>query len=142
MFGHANEGRLIVDKLVIPKQEARSDFWKTSDEAEIGEFSEANPNLVMYGTIHTHPGFTAKPSSVDLHQHHEIQREQASAIAIIVAPERNESPIYTISRFGMGELGKCKEKGFHPHINFRSLYGFASHVSVDDSINVIIIDQR
>ena len=60
-------------------------------------YFEAHPNLKLFGTIHTHPGFSSKPSSVDLHQQHEIQQEQPGAIGIIVAPERNENPIWKSS---------------------------------------------
>ena len=106
MFGHEEGGRILVDKLVIPKQEGRSDSWTASDDAQIGAFSEGNKNLTLYETIHTHPGFKLNPLIVDPHQQYKIQREQLSAIAIIVAPERNENPILTLSRFGMEQLGR------------------------------------
>ena len=70
-------------------------------EAEIGQFSVTNPSFTLLGTIHTHQGFTARPSSVHLHQQFDIQLEQPSAIGIIVAPERNEIPSYTITPYGM-----------------------------------------
>ena len=107
LFGQLVGGQFYVNTLVIPKQNARSDYWKTRDEAEIGEFCELNPTLQLLGTVHTHPGFTARPSSVDLHQQFDIQLQQPSAIGIIVAPERNESPSYTITPYGMSQLREC-----------------------------------
>ena len=60
LFGQYEGDTITIDKLLIPKQEGRGDFWKASDEAEIGSFSEAHPNLKLFGTIHTHPGFSSK----------------------------------------------------------------------------------
>ena len=57
----------LVNVLVLPKQVGGSDFWKTTDEAQLGTFSADNPGLTLVGTIHTHPGFDSTPSSVDLH---------------------------------------------------------------------------
>ena len=104
-------GQFYVDMLVIPEQNAISDYWKTTDEAEIGEFCALNPSLQLLGTVHTHPGFTARPSSVDLHQQFDIQLQQPSAIGIIVAPERRESPSYTITPYSMSKLRECATVG-------------------------------
>ena len=106
LFAELVNQEYIVNVLLIPKQEGVADKWETVDETEVGVFSEQNTNLHMMGTIHTHPGFDARPSSVDLHQHFKIQKDQQSSIAIIVAPERNQSPFYTITPFGMTELAK------------------------------------
>ena len=132
----------IVDKLLIPEQTGRADSWTATDEAEIGTYHALNPWVKLVGTIHTHPGFTTRPSSVDLHQQFEIQCEQPAAIGIIVAPERNESPSYTITPFGMTELRECTRKDFHPHRSFRSLYTFAAHVFFDSNLAVTVVDQR
>ena len=43
----------------------------------------------------------------------EIQQDQQSAIGIIVAPERNEAPVYSITNVGMASLAKCDNRGFH-----------------------------
>ena len=96
----------------------------------------------MIGTIHTHPGFSATPSSVDLHQMFEIQQDQQSAIGIIVAPERNEAPVYSITNVGMASLAKCDNRGFHEPENVSGLYDRALHVSTDTQMKVRIIDQR
>ena len=148
LFGQLVDGQYIVDRLVIPKQIGRSDYWKTTHEAEIGEFCETNPSFNLIGTIHTHPGFTARPSSVDLHQQFDIQLQQPSAIGIIVAPERNESPSYTITPYGMTQLRECAavgetvDGGFHPHRSARRLFAFATHLAFEPRLHVVVIDQR
>ena len=141
-------GQFIVYRLVIPKQNARSDYWKTTDEAEIGEFCALNPTLQLLGTVHTHPGFTARPSSVDLHQQFDIQLQQPSAIGIFVAPERNESPSYTITPFGMSQLRECAtvgetaNGGYHPHRSARRLFTFATHLAFEPRLHVVVIVQK
>ena len=147
LFGQLVDGQYIVDMLVIPKQIGRSDYWKTTHEAEIGQFSATNPTFTLLGTIHTHPGFTARPSSVDLHQQFDIQLQQPSAIGIIVAPERNESPSYTITPYGMSQLRECAvgeivDGGFHPHRSARRLFAFATHLAFEPRLHVTLIDQR
>ena len=116
----------LVNVLVLPKQVGGSDFWKTTDEAQLGTFSADNPGLTLVGTIHTHPGFDSTPSSVDLHQQYELQAQQPSSIAVIVAPERNQSPFYTITPCGMTVLRDCTadrtiDNGFHLHRSIRKL---------------------
>ena len=101
-------------------------------EAEIGQFSATNPSFTLLGTIHTHQGFTARPSSVHLHQQSDIPLEQPSAIGIIVAPEINEIPSYTITPYGMRQLRYCAvgetvDGGFHPHRSARRLFAFVTH---------------
>ena len=66
LFAELVNQEFIVNVLLILKQGV-ADKWMTVEEAEVGVFSEQNPNLHMMGTIHTHPGFDARPSSVDLH---------------------------------------------------------------------------
>ena len=146
LFAELVNQEYIVNVLLIPKQEGVSDKWMTVDETEVGVFSEQNPNLHMMGTIHTHPGFDARPSSVDLHQHFKIQKDQQSSIAIIVAPERNQSPFYTITPFGMTELANCTadptlNNGFHPHRSVKRLYAFATNVRIND-MYLNVVDQR
>ena len=147
LFGELINNKYVVDVLVIPKQIGGPDYWKTADEAELGKFSADNPRLTMLGTIHTHPGFDARPSSVDLHQQYDIQLQQPSAISVIVAPERNQSPFYTITPFGMTALRDCTadrtvDNGFHMHRSIRRLFTFASNVMVEPSLNLNEIDQR
>ena len=116
-------------------------------EAEIGQFSATNPSFTLLGTIHTHQGFTARPSSVHLHQQFDIQLEQPSAIGIIVAPERNEIPSYTITPYGMSQLRDCAvgetvDGGFHPHRSARRLFAFVTHLAFEPRLHVTLINQR
>ena len=147
LFGELKNNQYVVDVLVIPKQVGGPDNWKTTDEVQLGNFSADNPRLILCGTIHTHPGFDARPSSVDLHQQYDLQVQQPSAIAVIIAPERDQSPFYTITPFGMSALRDCtadrtENNGFHLHRSIRRLYSFASNVRVDPSLVLNEVDQR
>jgi hypothetical protein len=82
-----------------------------------------------------------------LHQAYDLQVQQPSAIAVIVAPERNQSPFYTITPFGMNVLRDCTadrtvDNGFHLHRSIRKLYNFASNVIVDPNLHLDEADQR
>ena len=135
--------------MLIPKQEGGSDRWRTTDEHEVVQFKEANPSLHFVGTIHTHPWHhphTPVPSSVDLHQHHKIQVDQPSAIAIIVEPGNLQKTFHMITEFGMTDLASCtadqnENDGFHFHRSVRRLYSFALH-AVTDNITFEITDQK
>ena len=147
LFGELKDGDFLVNVLVLPKQAGGADFWKTTDEAQLGKFSADNPALTLVGTIHTHPGFDSTPSSVDLHQQYDLQVQQPSAIAVIVAPERNQSPFYTITTYGMNVLRDCTadrtiDNGFHLHRSIRKLYNIASNVIVDPNLHLDEVDQR
>ena len=148
IFGELKDGDFLVNVLVLPKQAGGADFWKTTDEAQLGKFSADNPALTLVGTIHTHPGFdSTPPSSVDLHQQYDLQVQQPSAIAVIVAPERNQSPFYTITTYGLNVLRDCTadrtiDNGFHLHRSIRKLYNIASNVIVDPNLHLDEVDQR
>ena len=73
LFGELKDADFLVNVLVLPKQVGGPDFWKTTDEAQLGTFSADNPALTLVGTIHTRPGFDSTPSSVDLHQAYDLQ---------------------------------------------------------------------
>ena len=145
-MAHLVDGQYVVDVLLIPKQVGGRDRWSTSHEHEVVSFKEAHPSLHFIGNIHTHPWHhphTPVPSSVDLHQHQEIQADQPSAIAIIVEPDNLQKTFYTITDFGMQELTHCTadHAGFHPHRSIRRLYTFALHAATEN-IDFDVIDQR
>ena len=74
----------------------------------------------MLGIIHTHPPpWTAFLSSVDLHMLYDFQKENPSAVSIVVAPAHmpTDAPAFAFSLtdLGFSVISQCKERGFHLH---------------------------
>ena len=111
--------RFKVTTLLIPKQTGRSDCWEAVDEARIQTYFE-NQGLLLLGCIHTHPPpWTSFLSSVDLHQLFDFQKENPSAISIVIAPAHmpDEVPAlgYSLTDLGLTVLADCRKRGFHQH---------------------------
>ena len=62
--------------MLIPKQNGYPDYFETTDEYDIHNFCNSDPEMVLLGIIHTHPGFDAFLSSVDLHMLHRYTVEE------------------------------------------------------------------
>ena len=111
--------RFKVTKLIIPKQNCRSDYWEALCETEIQEFFTRN-DLLLLGCIHTHPPpWTSFLSSVDLHQLFDFQKDNPSAISIVVAPDHMPSHVpgyaYSLTDLGLTVLADCRRVGVHQH---------------------------
>ena len=86
-----------VTHVIIPQQTATSTSWEVTDYGCIPT------HLKMIGLIHTHPGFEAFMSSVDLHALYDYDRGSdvtCPLISIVVAPERNEAPVFKLTALG------------------------------------------
>ena len=108
-----------VTTLLIPKQTGRSDCWEAIDEAAIQTYFE-NKGLLLLGCIHSHPPpWTSFLSSVDLHQLFDFQKENPSAISIVIAPEHMPTHVpalgYSLTDLGLTVLADCRKRGFHQH---------------------------
>jgi len=67
----------------------------------------------------------------------------SEAIAIVCAPSKQPSVgIFSLSDEGMSELSICAKSGFHQHSKQYILYGQATHVKFDDTIQCQVIDLR
>ena len=120
---------------------ARADHWEATNYPDLTDFAERT-GLKMVGIIHTHPDFGPQPSSVDLHQLHDLQRENSSAVSIIISPSQNIDRTYSLTAFGMDRLSKCHStKEFHRHNEPRDLYQAASNVVWYSGVTVLE-DQR
>ena len=74
----------------------------------------------MIGIIHTHPGFQAFMSSVDMHALFDVDSMNTipglPMISIVLAPEENHAPIFVLTEIGREILSRCKETmGHHLH---------------------------
>ena len=85
---------------------------------EIFQYLEEN-GLSYLGSIHTHPGFGAFLSSVDLHMAAQIQKDVPQSLAIVVSNRDGTNPIYRLTIDGMKEILNCEEDGktIHSHSN-------------------------
>ena len=102
---------------------ATATSWEVEDHASVAAFCAENGtmyfiksfqilimnilDLILLGIVHTHPDFGPQPSSVDLHQLYEVQRENPAAISLIISPKHRECPIYSLTHLGMNRIGNC-----------------------------------
>ena len=113
--------RFKVTTLIIPKQNGRSDYWEALDEPEIQSlFSSRGLLLLGLGCIHTHPPpWSSFLSSIDLHQLFDFQKDNPSAVSIVVAPAHMPTHLpaygYTLTDLGLTVLADCRKTGVHQH---------------------------
>ena len=67
LAGHEFENHYVLDTLFLPTQVGYSDRFECTNNVQISDFFQEKPDLTLLGIIHTHPGFDAYLSSVDLH---------------------------------------------------------------------------
>ena len=101
--------------LFVPQQVRFADRFEATDELDIDNFFIQNPGMVLLGVIHTHPGFESFLSSVDLHMLFNYACTNHAIVSIVLAPELNTFPAYTLTRKGMDVLRTCQRTGFHRH---------------------------
>ena len=124
-------------KVLIPPQTSTATSWEVTDYGAIH-----SSDLTLLGLIHTHPGFEAFMSSVDLHALYDISRlsplsKNTAEISIVLAPEHGNSPIFKLSNFGKEVLSNCDNNSHHVHMRSgqdvsRLMYSIANHAVMDD----------
>jgi len=140
LFGKLG-GEFTITHCLIPKQKGTHDSCVTTNEEQILEFQDKNPELLMLGWIHTHPDYNAFLSSVDLHNHYLYQCMMVESIAIVVSPKFNETGAFILTEEGMKVIGSCQKSGFHPHQKQPPLFRAAPHVHYFHS-GVSLVDWR
>lgn len=116
-----------VTTLVIPGQRGRSDYWEAIDPVNLQSFFTEN-NLLLLGCIHTHPPpWTSFLSSVDLHQLFDFQKDNPSAVSIVIAPAHMPTHVpacvYSLTDMGLTVLADCRKTGVHQH-RYNTRYHF------------------
>ena len=141
--GEKKNGYYQITHLIIPEQTGSSVTWEVHDERQLTNFFVYKPSLVMLGIIHTHPNMTSFLSSVDLHAIYDYARDNPKLISIVLAPELNTSPAFCLTKYGISELSKCDEIGFHHHRQDESkYYQEADYVVYDEGFSTEVIDFR
>ena len=113
---------------------------EATNPPDLANFAEST-GLIMVGIIHTHPDFGPQPSSLDLHQLHDLQRDNSSAVSIIISPLQNMDRIYSLTALGMDRLSNCHQSTtntFHRQNNARDLYQAASNVVWYSGVTVLV----
>ena len=72
------------------------DYWELTAITAIANFTVRTGLVII---IHTHPDFGPQPSSVDLHQLHELQPDLSSAVSIIISPSLHLNHTYSLMIF-------------------------------------------
>ncbi|XP_057324677.1 STAM-binding protein-like [Microplitis mediator] len=141
LAGKLQLNRLTITHLLIPKQSGSSDSCLTHNEEEIFDYQDQH-DLITLGWIHTHPTQTAFLSSVDLHTHCAYQLMMSEAIAIVCAPKYDETGYFMLTDHGLNFIARCRESGFHPHPNEKTLYTHAQHCKFESTAEIEVIDLR
>uniref|UniRef100_A0A672SL80 STAM-binding protein-like A n=1 Tax=Sinocyclocheilus grahami TaxID=75366 RepID=A0A672SL80_SINGR len=92
-------------------------------------------------TPQTHPTQTAFLSSVDLHTHCSYQMMLPESIAIVCSPKFNETGYFRLTDYGMEEISRCAQKGFHPHPKEPPLFTDGIHIRITEG-TVSMLDLR
>ncbi|KAJ8733455.1 hypothetical protein PYW08_001753 [Mythimna loreyi] len=142
LAGILERDQLKITHVIVPKQTGTPDSCSTNNEEEIFHYQDQH-NLITLGWIHTHPTQTAFLSSVDLHTQCSYQLMMPEAIAIVCAPKYNETGYFALTPdYGMQYITNCRQTGFHPHPDDPPLFHTVTHIKVDDTAPVQIVDLR
>ncbi|XP_068631119.1 STAM-binding protein-like A [Battus philenor] len=142
LAGILERDQLKITHVIIPKQTGTADSCSTNNEEEIFHYQDQH-NLITLGWIHTHPTQTAFLSSVDLHTQCSYQLMMPEAIAIVCAPKYNEIGYFALTpEYGMQFIANCRQSGFHPHPNDPPLFYTVTHIHLENTAPVEMIDLR
>uniref|UniRef100_A0A673ZUN8 STAM binding protein like 1 n=1 Tax=Salmo trutta TaxID=8032 RepID=A0A673ZUN8_SALTR len=140
LCGKLTQNEFLLTHVVVPKQSAGPDYCDMENVEELFSFQDHH-SLLTLGWIHTHPTQTAFLSSVDLHTHGSYQLMLPEAIAIVCSPKHNDTGVFRLTSSGMGEVARCRLKGFHPHSKDPPLFSICRHVVIKD-LKTTVLDLR
>ena len=114
---------LFVSKLIVPAQTSTSDTCEMTNESQLFDYVDSEPDLMILGWIHTHPTQTCFMSSRDLHTHAGYQMMLAESVAVVCAPSKGDAShggewgVYRLTDPpGKKSILACEKPGiFHPH---------------------------
>ncbi|XP_045494157.1 STAM-binding protein-like A [Colias croceus] len=142
LAGRLEQNQLKITHVIVPKQSGTADSCSTNNEEEIFHYQDQH-NLITLGWIHTHPTQTAFLSSVDLHTQCSYQLMMSEAIAIVCAPKYNETGYFALTPdYGMQYIAACRQSGFHPHPNDPPLFYNVTHIRLDSTSSIEMVDLR
>lgn len=147
LCGKLSLNAFFITTLLIPHQESTENTCQTKDEESIFSYIDSN-DLFVLGWIHTHPTQSCFLSSVDLHTQNSYQIMLPEAVAIVLAPSKQQDGVFRLTDPpGIGIITKCQRSGFHPH-DEKGLYKVcersagAGHVVRKDGLPFECVDLR
>lgn len=142
LAGSLSQNTLFITTLIIPKQHGTENTCTMLNEEELFLYMDKY-NLITIGWIHTHPTQDCFMSSIDLHTHCGYQSMLTEAIAIVMAPSRQQHGIFKLHiPDGLSLIQKCTKTGFHAHSSVGPIYVEAGHVKLVSSRNYRVVDLR
>jgi proteasome lid subunit RPN8/RPN11 len=120
----SQNGFLVVNILVIPKQRGTSDNTEMINEEDLVQIFGGKRGIIQAGWIHTHPTQGCFLSSIDIHTQLSFQTQLAEAIAIVLDPQLNTYQVFRLTDErtvmqgrrgcnGIAALTRCTDRGFH-----------------------------
>ena len=74
---------------------------------------------------------------------HRYTLDNPSVISIVLAPEKNYFPAFSLTKTGVSCLNSCKRDIRRPHRhNKPALYRLAKHVKYINNAHIVVEDQR
>jgi len=142
-FISPNKSFYTVDHLFVPDQVGYPTYYSDTN-GDACALLMIQRNRLNLGTIHTHPGHLESfMSSVDLHMHSLIQKDNNSAIAFVHSPRYGTTPSYSLTDFGLGVILSCKASNATGHLHEETnLYVEANNVHWDPCVTFICEDLR
>lgn len=96
LIGNFKEGVILIDDIVIPKQDSTNIHAEITDERSLTDYLKNNLNKIQVGWYHSHPDLGCFLSSVDVPTQKYWQRVNNKMIALVIDPIRNEIKIFRL----------------------------------------------
>ncbi|TFF86940.1 MAG: hypothetical protein EU551_00020 [Promethearchaeota archaeon] len=96
LIGNFEEGVILIDDIVIPKQDSTNIHAEITDERSLTDYLKNNLNKIQVGWYHSHPDLGCFLSSVDVPTQKYWQRVNNKMIALVIDPIRNEIRIFRL----------------------------------------------
>jgi 26S proteasome regulatory subunit N11 len=96
LIGNFEEGIILIDDIVIPKQDSTNIHAEITDERSLTDYLNDNLNKILVGWYHSHPNLGCFLSSVDVPTQKYWQRVNDKMVALVIDPIRNEIKIFRL----------------------------------------------
>ena len=114
LAGKLKNNQWEVEKILIPKQKGEEDRCWILEEgyAAVANYMQASQS-VQIGWIHTHPGYSAFLSSIDLHTTWAEQKRLLEYLAIVYSGLQKAFKYFRVNPEHGAEIDACQVLGFH-----------------------------
>ncbi|KPP71391.1 AMSH-like protease-like [Scleropages formosus] len=123
LCGKLTHNEFVLTHVIVPKQSAGPDYCDMENVEELFSFQDQH-DLLTLGWIHV-SAFLSLPSP----------RPFAARGEVLI------TGVFRLTSSGMGEVGNCRMKGFHPHSKDPPLFSICKHIVVKD-MKTTVLDLR